>query len=265
MLKKKLYEIVLPFAALLAALFAGTARAQDPFEIQVYEYKTVPKGMWNLETHINFVGKGTKVFEGPVAPSNHQFHLTFELTRGITDLFETAGYLVLAQRPGGGFEYVSWRIRPRFRLPESWKLPVGISLSTEVGFPRRTYDENSVTLEVRPIIEKKFGRFQIDVNPVIGRALRGPGTDEGWDFEPGVRFGYELNRRLNLSLEYYGSVGPLGELLPTDEQVHQIFPGGDLKFGGNVIVNFGIGFGVTPAGNRLVYKSRIGYLFGKKK
>src|SRR4030095_13304985 len=33
------------------------------FEIQVYEYETVPKGMWNLETHFNFVARGTKEFE----------------------------------------------------------------------------------------------------------------------------------------------------------------------------------------------------------
>jgi hypothetical protein len=50
-----------------------------------------------------------------------------------------------------------------------------------------------------------------------------------------------------------------------NEQVHQLFPGGDLKFGKNVVVNFGVGFGATEAGNRLVYKMRIGYLFGKKK
>ena len=30
------------------------------------------------------------------------------------------------------------------------------------------------------------------------------------------------------------------------------------------VVNFGVGFGATEAGNRLVYKMRIGYLFGKK-
>lgn len=239
-------------------------QAQDPFEIQVYEYETVPKGMWNLETHFNFTGRGTKEFEKTVAPTNHQLHLTFELTRGITDYFETAGYLVLAQRPGGGVEYVGWRIRPRFSLPKSWNLPVDISLSAEVGFPRKIYEENSVTLEIRPIIEKKLGRFQIDLNPVVGRALRGPGRDEGWDFEPGVRLGYELNRRLDLSLEYYGSVGPLGDLLPTDQQVHQLFPGGDLKIRDNIVWNFGIGVGATPAGNRLVYKMRIGYLFGKK-
>jgi hypothetical protein len=265
LLKSQPSALRLFLIAAAAALIASTVHAQDPFEIQIYEYETVPKGMWNLETHINYVGKGTKVFEGPVAPTNNQFHLTFELTRGITNHFETAGYLVLAHRPGGGYEYVGWRVRPRVRLPKSWGLPVDVSLSGEVGFPRRQYEENSVTLEIRPIIEKKFGRFQIDINPVVGRALRGPGVDEGWDFEPGVRLGYELNRRLDLSLEYYGAVGPLGDLLPTDEQVHQLFPGGDLKFGENVVVNFGVGFGATEAGNRLVYKMRIGYLFGKKK
>jgi hypothetical protein len=40
---------------------------------------------------------------------------------------------------------------------------------------------------------------------------------------------------------------------------------GDLKFGENLMVSFGVGVGATPAGNRLVNKTRIGYLFGKKK
>jgi hypothetical protein len=245
--------------------FAFSSYAQDPFEIQVYEYDTVPKGLWNLETHINYVGRGTKAFEGKVAPTENQFHLTFELTRGITDTFEMAGYLVLAHRPDGGFEYVGTRIRPRWRLPQSWKLPVDISFSAEVGFPREQYEENSVTLELRPIIEKKLGKFQMDFNPVLGRALRGPGTSEGWDFEPGVRFAYATTRKLDLSLEYYGSTGPITNFLPKNEQVHQLFPGGDYQLNDHVVFNFGIGVGMTDAGNRLVYKSRVGILFGKGK
>jgi hypothetical protein len=31
------------------------------------------------------------------------------------------------------------------------------------------------------------------------------------------------------------------------------------------VVNFGVGVGATDGANRLVYKMRIGYLFGKKK
>lgn len=253
---------------LLLALFAAApeARAQDPFEIQVYEYETVPKGLWNLETHINYIGKGTRKFEGPVAPTNNQFHLTFELTRGLTENFEMAGYLVLAHRPGNEtLEYVGWRLRPRVSVPKAWRWPVDVSMSVEFGFPRKVYEENSVTLELRPIIEKKFGRFQIDVNPVVGRALRGPGTDEGWDFEPGVRFGYEINKKLDVSLEYYGSTGAIGDFLPANEQVHQLFPGADVSISENVVWNFGIGWGMTDAGNRLVYKTRIGILFGKGK
>jgi hypothetical protein len=252
------------FLAFLLLSAASEVRAQDPFEIQVYEWETVPKGMWNLETHINYVGKGTRAFEGPVAPTNNQFHLTFELTRGLTENFEMAGYLVLAHRPGGdALDYVACRLRPRVSIPKSWGLPVDVSMSVEFGFPKKVYEENSVTLELRPIIEKKIGRVQIDVNPVVGRALRGPGTSEGWDFEPGVRLAYEVNKKLDLSLEYYGSTGPIGNFLPTHEQVHQFFPGGDVNLSDRVVWNFGIGVGATAAGNRLVYKSRVGILFGK--
>lgn len=240
---------------------AGAAAAQDPFEIQVYEYPTVPAAKWNLETHFNFIQRGTTAFEGNVAPSEHQTHLTFELTRGITDWFEMAGYLALARRDGAGPEYVAWRVRPRVRAPESWKLPVGLSLSTEVGFPTHKYEEAKSTLELRPVIEWGAGRFMLDVNPTVGRALSGPGSGDGWDFEPGVRLGWATTKRLELSLEYYGSTGSLSDPLPGKQQVHQFFPGGDFQLTENVVFNFGVGFGATDAGNRLVYKTRLGWLF----
>ena len=242
-------------------LFPIAALAQDPFEIQVYEYETVPKGRWSLETHLNYVGVGTKTFAGPVAPTNNQFRLTFELTRGITDEFEMAGYLLTAHKPEIGYEFAGWRVRPRVRFPRSWGLPLDVSISAEVGFPRRQYDENGVTLEIRPIVEKIFGRFQIDINPIVGRALRGPGTAEGWIFGPTARVGYKLNPRLDLSLEYYSEIGPLGDLPPPEEQVHLIVPGGDLTLSHNLTVNFGVGFGTSNAADRLIYKMRIGYLF----
>ncbi len=240
---------------------------QDPFEIQVYEYETVPKGRWNLETHLNYTGEGTREPEGPVAPTDGQFHMTYELTRGITRRFEMAGYLVLAHRHdmGGPLEFAGWRLRPRVSLPESWHLPMNVSLSLEVGFPRKQYEENSITLEIRPILERKLGRFQVDLNPVIGRALRGPGTEEGWDFEPGLRLGCEATKRLDLSLEYYGALGPVGDFPPVREQVHQFYPGGDLKLTPDLVLNFGIGLAATRAGSDLVYKARVGWMFGRER
>lgn len=253
---------LLPLCLLVLALpFA--AKAQDAFEIQTYEWETVPKGMWNLETHLNYIGKGTKAFEGTVAPTNNQFHMTYELTHGITPNFEMAGYLVTARRVGGGLDYVGARIRPRFSLPESW-LPFKFSLSTEVGFPRKIYEENSVTFELRPIIEKNFGRLQFDVNPTLGRALRGPGTKDGWDFEPCVRVAYKVNKRFEPSVEYYGGTGPFFDPLPRHEQVHQFYPGADIQINENLVWNVGFGLAATSEGSQFVYKMRIGWLFGHK-
>lgn len=236
---------------LIAALWwVPTLHAQDPFEIQVYLYQTVPRGRWNLETHANHVARGAMRDES---------HLTFELTRGITDYFELAGYLLSARRPGVNGEFAGWRVRPRFRIPED-KLPFRFSLSTEVAFPKDVYEANAITLEVRPIFEWALGSLQLNINPVIGRSLRGPDAAEGWDFEPGARIGFPAHRRIDLSVEYYGSTGLVHDALPGDQQVHQFFPGLDYRFNDRVILNVGVGFGATDAGNTLVYKLRFGWM-----
>jgi hypothetical protein len=234
---------------------AGSLRAQDPFEIQVYEYETVPKGRWNLETHLNYVSKGTTVWEGPMAPTEGQFHTTFELTRGITDNFELAGYLLFGSYTGGSFQWAGARIRPRVMVPREWNWPIGVSLSVEVGFPVKVFEENGTTLEIRPILEKKFGDWQIDFNPVVGTALSGPGKGE-WDFEPGLRVGYEVSKKLDLSVEYYGAIPFSG-----GESVHQIYPGADIHFSEDIVLNLGAGWGLTDAGNQFVWKMRLGVMF----
>ena len=238
------------FALALTASAAPAAIAQDPFEIQVYEYVTVPKGRWNLETHLNRVEKGEM---------KGQNHLTFELTRGITDMFEMAGYLVTSSRPGVNGELVGWRLRPRFRLPEK-TLPFKFSLSTEVGFPKDVYEPVDWTLEIRPILEWQWGKTLLDINPVFGRGFGGL-AENAFDFEPGVRLGYTLNPKVDLSMEYYASTGDITDPLPSDQQVHQFFPGADFQLRDNIVWNVGIGFGATDAGNTLVYKMRFGWMW----
>lgn len=240
------------FGLAIALATAPAATAQDPFEIQVYLYQTVPKGRFNLETHLNTVTKGEQ---------KDQTHLTFELTHGITDHFELAGYLVTSTRPGVNGEFAGWRVRPRFRVPED-KLPFKFSLSTEVAFPKAVYEANEVTLEVRPIFEWDLGPMLLNVNPVVGRSLRGPDAAEGWDFEPGVRLGYRFSPKFEPSIEYYGATGLVHDPLPSAQQVHQFFPGFDYRFTDDIILNMGVGFGATDAGNTSVLKMRFGWMFG---
>jgi hypothetical protein len=257
----KTRDVCSSLVAAASITMATALRAQDPFEIQVYEYETVPKGHWNLETHFNYTVRGTTVPSGTVAPTEHQTHLTFELTRGLTDEIEFAGYLLFAERPGANPEVAGWRLRPRVRAPKRWHLPVDVSLSAEVGFPQQTYEENSATLEIRPILEKTFGPVQIDLNPVIGRGLKGPTAGEGWDFEPGVRIATRVSVPLELTVEYYGALGSPTSFLPAAQQVHQFFGGADVQLKMNVVLNVGFGVAATNAGNQRVAKLRLGWLF----
>jgi len=258
---KQIWRAVL-FVAFLS-LLRTQARAQDLFEIQVYEYETVEKCKWNLETHFGFMARGTREFEGKVAPTDGQAHLAFELTRGITEDFEMAAYLILARPEGKAPEYAGVRLRPRIKAPERWKLPVDLSLSIEVAFPRPQYEANSVTFELRPIIEKTFSRARLSFNPVMGRALRGPDRGEGFEFEPGAKIAYFLRSKdkVNLGIEYYGSTGPITGFRPIDDQVHLIFPTADFYLSDHTLLNLGVGFGLTPAGEKLIVKARLGHQF----
>jgi hypothetical protein len=238
------------------------AHAQDPFEIHVYEYETLRRGEFTFETHLNFVGDGSKKFDGTVAPFQDQFHMTFELTGGLTDWLSVGFMQLNAHRPGMAMQYAGWRVLPHFYAPKTWRLPVKLGLVTEFSFQKTTYEENSRRVEVRPIVEKSAGKLRVDFNPVFERALHGPGTSGGWNFEPAARVGYEASERFAPSLEYYGEWGALPAFVPLHDQVHQILPGADVKLTKNLEWSFGVGIGMTSAGNRLVYKSRFEYAFG---
>src|SRR3989475_8912527 len=254
-----------------AVLLLGTvwpiprAVAQDPFEIEVYAPETAPRSKWELETHLNYIARGTTAFDGSVAPSEHQVHLSFDLTRGLTDHWEVTAYLLSAYRPGSGVEYAGWRIRSRVRLPEAWRLPVDLGLAAELEFSPAAYDESTAGLEIRPIFEKRIGRLQLQFNPVIERSLAEHDTsgDAEWEFEPSGRVGVAVSKVVALSVEYYGKGGLFGSTLPGSEQVHQFYPGVDLKLGDDVELNVGVGFGTTAAGNRLVFKSRFEIPLGR--
>ncbi|HEX2713996.1 MAG TPA: hypothetical protein VHM88_17520 [Candidatus Acidoferrales bacterium] len=250
--------------AIASLTFAASARAQDPFEIHIYEYEILPPGAYTLEAHLNFVGKGTTSFEGTVAPTHHQFHMTYELTRGITAHFSMGIMLLSAVRPGGsGLEYAGVRLLPHLYAPKSWHLPLDLGLVSEFSFQRTIFEENSRRVELRPILEKGIGRLQLDLNPVFERALPGPGTQEGWHFEPGFRFGYTVSERFAPSLEYYSDAGRFPAFPPVDQQIHLLFPGGDLKLREDLLWSFGVGVGLTHAGNRVVFKSRFEFSVGR--
>jgi hypothetical protein len=249
-------------------VFGVTARGQDPFEIHVYEYETLKPAQFTLEQHLNYWAKGSKQFDGTVAPTNGQFHMTYEITGGITDYFSLGFMQLNGVRPhGSGLEFAGWRVLPHFYIPKSWHLPIDAGLVTEISFVHEIYAGDSRHIEIRPILERRIGRFQLDFNPVVGRALHGPGTRDGWQFEPAARVAYgdSDSKRVVPYIEWYSELGAFPGFTAASKQVHQLYPGVDLKIRENLLWSVGVGVGLTSIEPRLVYKSRLEFSFGRRK
>jgi len=240
------------------------AYAQDPFEIQVFEYEPLPLGAYTYESHVNYVVDGATKFDGPVAAQQDQLHVSSEWTAGLTNQVRAGLVVLSALVPGLGIQYAGFRVLPHFYAPKSWGLPLNLGFVAEFSFKRPLFDQDRRQVELRGIIEKHVGRLQMDGNIVFDRALHGPGTELGWGLEPSARLGWQACKTLTPSIEYYSALGQLGSLSPLANQTHLVFPGADWKIGERLTWSFGVGFGTTGGSKEVVLKSRFEIEFGRK-
>lgn len=251
-------KIYLMFASLL---FSAHLYAQENYEIQVYASPTMQKGMTMFELHSNYTINGSTTASGPELPTNHVIHETIEITHGWTTWFETGFYIFNSIGSGGRTSYVGSHIRPRVAVPESWKWPVGVSLSAEFGFQKSAFDANTSTLEVRPIVDKQWNKFYLAINPTIEKSFAGPDASTGFVFSPNVKGSYDVSKVVALGFEYYGSTGPFFRYDAFQQQQHQIFIATDLDFNPNWEFNAGFGMGLTNSTDKAIIKLILGRRF----
>jgi hypothetical protein len=252
-------------AAALTAMGSLTAavcaRAQDNYEIQVYGSELVDRGKTMVELHSNFTFEGSKTTTDGTHPTNHQLHETVEITHGFSDWFECGFYIFTNAQNGLGIDWVGDHIRPRFGIPKKWNWPVGLSLSQEIGYQRPQYSADTWTYELRPIIDKQWGRWYLSFNPVFDKSLHGPSENQGFIFSPNAKVSYDFTKKITGGIEYYGSLGPATGFYPVAEQQQQIFPAIDLNLSPKWEINFGLGIGVTRSTDHLIAKTIVGYRF----
>jgi hypothetical protein len=242
-------------------LLAGLAcvvrvSAQDPFEIHIYEYEPLSWRSYSLEAHLNFDPQANALRDSSLLPTHNQTHLTLEPTFGLSENFAVGFMFLNAWEPGYSPQFAGWRVLPHFYAPESWRLPVRVGFVAEFSFQNARYEENTRRMELRPILDREFSRWQVVFNPVFERALHGPGTRHGWNFEP------ELLLRLkhpvfSPSVEYYGGVESINVHPRAQPEVHQLFLGGDWRVTPIFSVNLGLGFDVGARGPGIVLKTRF--------
>jgi hypothetical protein len=255
--------VLLAIGTIVIALFATPTAAQGngDYEIQVYGSDLVEPGHTMVELHSNFTFEGSKTVIDGVLPTNHQLHETIEITHGFNDWFETGFYIFTSEKSGDGIDWVGDHIRPRVRVPEKWHWPVNVSLSTEFGYQRHRFSDDTWTLEIRPIVDQKIGKWYWAINPTFDRSFHGPGVNDGVVFSPSFKFSYDFSPKIAGGLEYYGSVGPITGFDPVSQQQQQIVPAIDLNLAPQWEVNFGFGVGLTGGTDHLLAKMIVGYRF----
>ena len=149
--------------------------------------------------------------------------------------------------------------------PLKWNLPVGLSLSSEIGYQRSEYAAESWSIELRPIVDKQWNKLYVSFNPTLGIALKTTDSNKTPVFAPNIKTSFAFFPKWSLGFEYYGELGPLNSFKTISDQDHTLFAVLDLINNKEWEFNAGAGFGLTPATDGFIFKVILGRrIFWKK-
>jgi hypothetical protein len=247
--------------ALGLLLGARSARAVDPFEIQVYDGTADAPGVPGLELHVNTVPIGlTTSPSSPEYPENHQSHFTLEPSIGLFSWWELGGYFETALRGDQAFDYAGVKLRNKFVTPPAWNAHWRLGLNVEFSLLPQRYDRDRWGNELRPIVAWENESFEFVLNPIVDSSLAGPDASAGPTFQPCLMAVYKVHEAVSFGFEYYTNLGPFSSgFLPLSEEEHYLYEVFNLLAVKRFELNAGVGEGLTAESNRLVLKMILGY------
>ena len=241
------------FAAIL--LTASTVSAQAVDEIQVYNAEIAKVGQWTFQLHNNyaFLGRKEPDFPGALVP-NHALQGTGEWAYGVTDWWEMGFYTPYAVDEHLTPYSNAVKIRQLFVIPNAAEREFFYGVNFEFSYAMPQFSETRWNMEIRPIVGWRKGDYEFILNPIVDLGF---GQNGGADFLPAARFARKLSEDFSVGIEYYSDYGTLRNWLPFNEQQHNIYAVVDFKIG-RFDVNTGVGYGLTPGSDRLMWKMIIG-------
>ncbi|SFI93910.1 hypothetical protein [Bradyrhizobium sp. Gha] len=241
--------------ASILILLASNARATD--EIQVYNAGIAEVGQFTIQQHLNYVALGQKdpPFPGGF-PSNHSLNGTPEFAYGMTDWWELGLYLPFAVQDRQ-FLSDAFKLRTLFVSPHAEQRNFFYGVNFELSYEMPKFAQTRWGLEIRPIIGVRNSEYEFIVNPIVDIGFGSKGEA---DFAPAARLARNLGNDVFAGFEYYADFGQIGNFSKLADQQHTLFAVTDFK-AGVFDVNFGVGYGLTPASDRFVVKTIIGYAF----
>ncbi|MEO8319691.1 MAG: hypothetical protein ABI561_15325 [Bradyrhizobium sp.] len=242
-------------AAAFALLSAQPAKATD--EIQVYNAGIAAPGQFTIQQHLNYIALGQKdpPFPGGLV-SHNSLNGTPEFAYGVTDWWEVGLYLPFAVQ-NQQFLSDSFKLRTLFVSPNAGQRNFFYGINFEFSNETPKFSQTRFGMEIRPIIGVRKGDWEFIVNPIVGIGF---GKNGEADFTPAARIARKLGPDLSIGLEHYADFGEIGNFKKLGDQQHTLFAVTDFTLG-IFGVNFGVGYGLTPASDRWVIKTIVGYAF----
>lgn len=249
------YIVAVASGAGALLLLASNAHATD--EIQVYNAGIADVGQFTIQQHLNYVALGQKdpPFPGGFR-SNHSLNGTPEFAYGMTDWWELGLYLPFAVQDRQ-FLSDAFKLRTLFVSPHAEQRNFFYGVNFELSYEMPKFAQTRWGLEIRPIIGVRNSQYEFIVNPIVDIGFGNKGEA---DFAPAARLARNFGNDLFAGFEYYADFGEIGNFSKLPDQQHTLFAVTDFK-AGVFDVNFGVGYGLTPASDRLVVKTIIGYAF----
>jgi len=244
-------------ASLTGALILLGSSAHATDEIQVYNAGIAAVGQFTIQQHLNYVALGQKdpPFPGGF-PSNHSLNGTPEFAYGVTDWWELGLYLPFAVQDRQ-FLSDAFKLRTLFVSPHAEQRNFFYGVNFELSYEMPKFAQTRWGLEIRPIIGVRNSQYEFIVNPIVDIGF---GRKGEVDFAPAARLARNFGNDVFAGFEYYADFGEIGNFSKLADQQHTLFAVTDFK-AGEFDVNFGVGYGLTPASDRLVVKTIIGYAF----
>jgi len=241
--------------AALSAALGQPAKATD--EIQVYNAGIAAPGQFTIEQHLNYVPLGVKdpPFPGGLI-SNNSINGTPEFAYGVTDWWEVGLYLPFAIKDQQ-FLSDAFKLRTLFVSPHAEQRDFFYGVNFEFSNTTPKFSQSRFGLEIRPIVGVRNADWEFIVNPIVDISFGRYGEA---DFTPAARVARKLAPDTFIGLEYYADFGEIGNFAKLADQQHTLFAVTDFKLG-VFDVDFGVGYGLTPASDRWVIKTIIGYAF----
>ena len=250
--RRRLYLLA---SAAFSAVLGQPAKAVD--EIQVYNAGIAAPGQFTIQQHLNYIPLGVKdpPFPGGLV-SHNSINGTPEFAYGVTDWWEVGLYLPFAIQDQQ-FLSDSFKLRTLFVSPNAAERNFFYGVNFEFSNTTPKFSQTRFGMEIRPIIGVRNADYEFIVNPIVDIGFGKYGQA---DFTPAARLARKLGPDLFVGLEYYADFGEIGNFLKPADQQHTLFAVTDFKLG-VFGVNFGVGYGLTPASDRFVVKTIVGYAF----